>query len=334
MKVNRKQLIGELSSVSSGLANKEVIEQTTSFVFRDGLVFTFNDEIAVSCPTDLDIDGAVPAKDFLNLLSKLGTEDVDITNAEGEVRIKGSKAKAGIRLESKIKLPIDDIQIPEDDEWTPLPKNFHNAIKACLSSVSKDQTKPVIMCIHFDGVVAESTDNFRATQYTMDSAPFGSHVLIPAASAKEVMNIPIIECGITKGWLHFRTKSDLLFSCRFFNDSFHDISHIIMRKGVDLEFPKNLGDILSKATSISDNRRITISLDTNLITVRAEGSVGWFEESAKMKYKDKAVVFEIHPDYLMDMLKQDVDILFTGKTIEFSTEESIHVVGVMLTTKK
>ena len=47
MKINRKDLIKVLKKVQPGLASQEIIEQSGAFVFTDGRVFTYNDEIAV-----------------------------------------------------------------------------------------------------------------------------------------------------------------------------------------------------------------------------------------------------------------------------------------------
>ena len=62
MKVNKEKLRQALEIVRPGLANKEVIEQATSFAFMDGRVVTYNDEISISHPVEgIEIEGAVKA---------------------------------------------------------------------------------------------------------------------------------------------------------------------------------------------------------------------------------------------------------------------------------
>ena len=53
MKINKQQFIEALELVKPGLAAKEIIEQSTSFVFRAGQVITYNDEVAVHAPVGL-----------------------------------------------------------------------------------------------------------------------------------------------------------------------------------------------------------------------------------------------------------------------------------------
>ena len=46
--VNRKELVELLSQVSPGVGAKETTLQETCFVFSNGYVYTYNDEICVS----------------------------------------------------------------------------------------------------------------------------------------------------------------------------------------------------------------------------------------------------------------------------------------------
>ena len=48
MKINRLILQKALETVKPGLANKEMIEQATSFAFMKDKVVTYNDEISIS----------------------------------------------------------------------------------------------------------------------------------------------------------------------------------------------------------------------------------------------------------------------------------------------
>ena len=50
MKTNKTKLQTALEIVKPGLANKEIIEQSTSFAFLKGKVVTYNDEVSISHP--------------------------------------------------------------------------------------------------------------------------------------------------------------------------------------------------------------------------------------------------------------------------------------------
>ena len=61
MKINREELLNQLESVLPGLSTREIIEQSSCFVFMNKEVITYNDEISCSHKSRLDIEGAIVA---------------------------------------------------------------------------------------------------------------------------------------------------------------------------------------------------------------------------------------------------------------------------------
>ena len=80
MKITKDELINTLKAVRPGLAAKEIIEQSTNFIFKDNTVATYNDEIMITHPTDLDLEGAVQASHFFTLLNKVKDEEIDLSH--------------------------------------------------------------------------------------------------------------------------------------------------------------------------------------------------------------------------------------------------------------
>jgi len=101
MKIKREVLLKQLEVVSPGLASKEIIEQSSHFVFQDGKVITFDDEISCTGNLSLEVTGAIQGKPLLELLRKLQESEIDITHKDGELIIKGKGRRAGIRMESE-----------------------------------------------------------------------------------------------------------------------------------------------------------------------------------------------------------------------------------------
>ncbi len=107
--MNREDILEALEIVKPGLASKEHIEQSTCFAFKDGKVLTFNDEISVSHPVEglNGLEGAIKADEFYQVLCKMKTNDVEIEANGSEFRLKAGKAKAGLTLQEKIKMPLE-----------------------------------------------------------------------------------------------------------------------------------------------------------------------------------------------------------------------------------
>ena len=73
--MNREELTKALTSVKAGLADKDIVEHSTSFVFTKGVVITYNDEVSVRYPLDLGVEGAVAASPVLAFLGRVRVED-------------------------------------------------------------------------------------------------------------------------------------------------------------------------------------------------------------------------------------------------------------------
>ena len=171
MGINIKEFLKVLSAVKPALANKEILEQSTNFIFLDENVITYNDEIMISHPFESDFAGAVHAENLYSLLSKIKEEGVEVEQVENELLFSGikTKFKSGIVCETEIKLPISEIKIP--DRMRKIPDGFLEAIKFTSVSVSQDASRPELTCIHFTSEYIESCDNFRLTRYQLKGFP-------------------------------------------------------------------------------------------------------------------------------------------------------------------
>ena len=337
MNINTKSLLSILQLIQPGIAQKEVVQQSNCFVFTKGRVFTYNDEIAMSHPLISVIDGAVLADELLGLLSKTKQEELDISQTDAGLSIKGGKFKANIKIASEIVLPIDEISQPEI--FFPLPENFTQALKFCLFSCSRDMTKPALTCVHAIEDRLEASDNFRITvRYFDDYHYFEFPLLIPADAAKALVKFDVVQYASNNGWLHFKTTDETVFSCRTYeNITFPDVSQFIEMKGELITLPNDLTDVLSRAgvfssTKFNTDERVTIILETGKLIVKAKGDAGWYEEFCRIKYKGPQKKFEVHPEflsYIFELCKVmevgDGKLRFDGSDSDF-----VHVVSLLM----
>ena len=71
MKATREKLLKEVEAVLPGISQKELIEQSSCIIFKDGKIYTYNDEISCRYYTHLKINGAVSAMPLINILRKM-----------------------------------------------------------------------------------------------------------------------------------------------------------------------------------------------------------------------------------------------------------------------
>ncbi len=306
MKINRQSLLQTLKAIKPGLATKEMLEQSTSFVFQNGRAYTYNDEVAISHPVNKGLSGAVLAKELYGLLDKYKDEELDITLTDTEMQIKGKRSSAGIALQAEISLPLDELG--KIGKWKPLPKTFGEAINFCRFSASKDMIDPTLTCLNISGKFVESCNRFQITRYDMGTELDSKEsLLLPASAASILAGYDPKEYTLTKGWAHFQNADKTVFSCRVGEGEFPDIGKFIKPKGHEFEFPKGLTEVLDKAGVFSvDNElndpSIRIDLSKGKLAVESSNGVGWFKERVRAVYDGPDVCFEANPEFLMKML--------------------------------
>ena len=330
--MKRSELLTILNKVKPGLANKELVEQSTDFVFKNKKVYTYNDEIAVSYPIDLNFEGAVPAMELYQMINKIKDEDIEINISENEIVFKGKKFQAGIRLESDIVLPLDDIQAPTI--WKSVPKKLVEIISFCSFSVGKDMSRPALTCIHLTNSYIESCDNFRFTRYVLKSN--FDNILLPNKAASKLTKYVFTAYGRTDGFIHFKNDEDLIFSCRIFEDEYPDVAQILNKsdEGEKIRFLPSTTEILERVETMAEqdltgDRKVSVEILNGKIKIRGENNIGWFEETNKVRCKTN-LVFDINPKFLTEILTHTTNAKISNdKTkLRFDDEKFIHVMAI------
>lgn len=335
--VDREKLISSLLCVRPGLANKEHVEHSTSFVFKSSRVWTYNDMIAVSCPIDLkDVEGGVLAEQFYNLLTKVNDKEVDLSIVEDNLCIKGSKFNSKFAIkQGEVKLPMLEID-QDSSSWILLPKEFTNTLKFCLFSVSTDLTRLAMTCLHLSGGMVESCDNFRLTRSLVQGGVvFPTNVLLPASSAKELIKYSPTAVLIQDGWAHFKLDNGAVFSCRTYEGEFPDTKFILeMEEGEPMIFPTNMGDILERAESLAEvdltgEQTAVIEIQNGEMKVVSKCPVGEFEEKSRVRVQGH-YKFECNIQFLQEILKhlRTAEVAKDGSKLKFIGDSFTHVLSL------
>lgn len=322
--MERLKLIEALSKIRSGLAQKEVIEQSTSFIFTKTNISTYNDEISITYPFKTKINGVIRAEMFFSYLNKNKDESIELNIEENELCVIGEKSKAGFKLEKEISLPLPEI---ETEGWKKLPEGFIDAIKLCLFTISKDLSRPILTCVHINSKQIESSDNMRVTKTELKSNI--KNMLIPNKAAVELVKYPIIEYLQKDNWLRFKTKEDLVFSCRTYPDNFPDTSKVWECKGEKIKLSLNMKEVIERAAIFTKqesklDEEIELIMDENKMQIKAIGDHGWFKEEIRVKRtsKDEKHI-KVNPGFLIEAIERlrdctigDVSALFEGENIQ------------------
>jgi len=328
MKVNRTEVLKALQVVKPGLANLEIIEQSSSFAFLGNRVVTYNDVISVSHPiTGLKLKGAIRADELYGFLKHAKSEEVLLKFTENEILFKSGRSKAGIRLQQKITLPLAEIEAEKD--WVDLPEEFVDNLMFVKDSCSSDMGRRMLTCVHCTENLMESSDGFAIMRLYDAKWPF-ENTLIPAEVIPEIKKINPIQMALSESWLHFKNADGTELSCRVLEDAYPSTTEHFEMEGASVVFPEKMNEVLERASvfakkehEMEEELEILLNGDDTLL-VHGQNSYGWFKEKTSVEYEGDPVRFSIHPDLLRNILDRSntcnlgtEKIMFNGEGWEY-----------------
>ena len=340
--ISKKKLQTALEIVKPGLANKDIIEQSTSFAFLNGCVITYNDEISISHPVEgLNLTGAVKADKLYQLLAKLKSDEITLVigkneiGEENEIILTCGKSKAGLTLQAEIKLPLDE-ELSHDEKWKKIPDTFIKLLSFAKESSSRDMSQPKLTCVNItkEGRI-EASDNFRIVRCELGCKMPTKTFLLPSSSASTVIKINPVEVAEGRGWVHFRNDLKTVISCRILEEKYADISpHLIMEKdSLPIIFPVAISEILDRASIFAKrdhvlDESVTITLMDKVLKIRGDSETGWFEEEVPFRYKGDPLTFYITPYLLKGILSETLNGILSEDKLKFEGENWVYVTAL------
>lgn len=346
--VNVKDLTTVLNRVTPGLGIKENDIQANCFLFLNGRVFTYNDEVSVSSqlPKGMkDIECVVQAKEFLQLLSKMKEEEVDISISKGDLKISSRRTKASFLTESEIKMPVADVVVPTD--FRELPSDFLYAVKCCLPIVGRDMSKPLSTCLYMKWNRMEVADSSKAGRYVFKSEPFKESIYLPGTSAKAVTHFDVSSFSVDDGWIHFRCKDgETVVSARtYYGDTEPaDLDFLLNQSGDHVDLPKDLAGALERTGVFSNAKTgtegiiedvyVELTIHNDWCVIRCQSPIGTYEEKVRVLYEGPELIFSTSPELLLDALEANRTCEVCQKFVKIYDDKFTHLVAVSRPTEK
>lgn len=311
IQISKQHLLKALETVKPGLANKEIIEQSTSFAFLDGKVITYNDEISITHPVEglKNLSCAVNADELYRFLSKVKGDDLILSTNTNEITLTSGRSKIGLILQQEIKLPIESIG--GIGKWKDLPSDFLEAIAFTKMGCSGDYSIKggILTCVHVNSKgILESSDDLRIIRWKLEQEMPVKTFLIPADSVENVVRIKPTKIAEGKGWIHFQSEEGSVISCRVLEkDSYVDISPYLDTEGILITFPKTTLDALDRAMVFSKreyllDEEVEITIENRILRIESKSNKGWFREEINIRYNEEPISFLILPHLLRDIL--------------------------------
>ncbi len=338
MEINLLELQKALEQVKLGLANKEQLEQTTSFAFMNGKVYTYNGEMGISHPIEnLPFTGAVEARAFYKFLEKIMVSKssappiITVEVSDQEIVFSRGRIKAGLALQNTVTLPLYEAK---DNEWTELPENFIKFLGFAMSACSDNAATAIYTFVHVNQTGRiEGTDGFRIIQCQLaDDFPVKSF-LLPVKTAEVLVKMNPTYVASGQGRVHFKTDDDTIISCRISNEPFLNISPLIPKEGVQIILPRTIDKVVDRAMVFAKREHvydetINIAIQNNRLSIQARCETGWFKEEVNIQYDGEEIAFDIAPYLLKGILEETRGCFISRDKLKFEGRNWLYIASL------
>lgn len=310
--VLRENLLQDLEDVQSGLSSKEIVQQSSCFVFEKKYVMTYNGEIFCKKKTSLDITGAVQAGPLLAILRKLDDKELNVLVAknegECELRMSGKRRDFGVSMEAQVLL-TELPQTPPENSWKKLNADFAEAIDLVHQCASRDETTQKFTAVHIHPKWIEACDNYQMARYKIKT-PVSRSILIRSASIRNIVGLGMEEFAEGKGFLHFRNSSGLVIACRLMEEyEYEDLSPMLKVTGEKSALPGGIEEVVERAEifsgELSDDNYLHVRLKKGGLSIEGVGVSGWYRERKKMAYDGRPMEFLVPPALLVELVRHN-----------------------------
>lgn len=332
MKVEKAEFLGKLQSVSSGLMPKGIIEQGNTFVFKDGNIYTYNDEVSCLVPSGLEpsILGAVMAGPLLALLGALEEEELDVEFEKTRMLVTGKNRRANYKLQQSILLPLSNVDKPK--EWKKLPEGFSEGLALVQECAGTNRKEFGLMCIHITDKWMEACDRFQMARY-LCKLPVEEGLLVPKNSIKGIVQLGMTSFSVTDSWVHFRNPTKLQIACRKYADDYKDMSaYFNKEKGKQIVFPKGLVEASSRAEIFSkedaDDNKIQVEIRPDKIKIKGMGISGEYYEIKKLQYQGPNRMFRISPKILVTIVDRHTECTITDREVRADVDKFSYIAAL------
>jgi hypothetical protein len=309
----RASLLQALEAVRPALSTRDIIEQSSNFVFRGGRVWAYNGELCCRAPTGLpkELTGAVASGPLLKYLAKMPDEEIGVRAAGGKLELlgRGGRRWAKILFDAEVLLPLDSVEKPGG--WRALPEDFSEALGVVYESAGTDANRFHLTCVHFHPEYLEATDDDQLTRYRLalgHTEPY----LVRRETVRAVVPMGVTSVSETQQWVHFRNPARLVVSCqRHVAEAagYPDLGPHLRYKGTKTEIPRKLADDAELAELFSSENedrqnRLHVTVRDGRMTVRAVGVTGEAGARMKIRYGGPPLSFAVGPRTLAEIAKR------------------------------
>ena len=327
MKAKRIELLGKVEGIGFVTAKVGLSPQCHCIALKDGRAHAFNDRMMASADVGIDVEGAVDADTLLRVLRSFQGEEVDVTAADGKLRLAEEDSRASIPLE-EIVMPIGEV--PRPKSWQAMPDGLAHAMAFASFSAARGSAHGAFCFVSVSRGMVVSAMEERATACKVpgNEAAF-------LISAEDAPHVPkdSTKMALSPGWVHFKNGAGTVTSSRIPGDvSFPDTSGLFRstKTALPFEVPVGLVTALGQVETMlpgdDSEKRVSLSCAKGFLMMSAESP----SISFKRRFKSSNRNFDIagNPCFLKETLTRAESVVIVENKLLIMGDTFRHVVAL------
>lgn len=334
---DRKQLISILQKVKPALSSKNVVEEFSSFIFTGENLITNNDRICICYPLKTDFKCSVPANEFYGILSSIKEDGISIEQKENKLVFIAKNTSAELitkELSDTVNEFIQAIGLNDfsKDKFKPLPKDFIEAVTACMFTASKDDPQAFLTCINVDNKEVISSDFYRISMFVLDES-MKDKFLIPATSIQELIKLEVSGYFRSDNWIYFLCNDEIVFCSRILSDEFPDVKQEFEFESEVITLPDDFINMVNNASVLAEgdfeiDKKIEVKIKDGKISCKGQNELGWIESKIDIQGRKEDISFSINPVFLLQILSKTKNMKVGEGRVMFEADNFKHLISL------
>lgn len=311
MKVKTKELLNALDNCFPIINHNNELQELNSFIFYRNFIISYNEKVCILFPFNFDIQGAVRAKEFYKILSKIEQEDLDIIEEQSKYILKTKNIKIEFdKLSISISNFLDSL-IDMNKNWNSLDKEFKKGINNVLLSNFID----ILEGVFIEKNIFYSTNRKIIKRYEVEQSIFEDSVWLNQSFCNLIKDFDFNSYFLQNEWMFCKDDSGFIVCSKLLDKSKYPIEvlkKIILNYDLEKLIWFNLPDGLIKAldrVSVfyekdNNNMNVILNFNKNGIIVKGEQSfANYYEEIVWDSKIDKDINVLVEPMIFKNHLK-------------------------------
>lgn len=309
MKIKSGQLIDALDVVKD-VSKTNLRNEINLVMFAFGQVIAENGTCYISTTFDHSLAECILPYDKLYTLVSAFSPSSNLNFKEGEqtvhLEFKKDEKKSKTKLALHLDKPFNYIDPPEDG-WKSLPVDFVNGLKKCKVSLPTESLNPVLTCFGIKDDRIITSDDFRASQYTMNTG-FGEEFVLSGEIGQLIINNKFSEYILEDNTISLKSN-DVFAKAALSLDEFPNLSKKLFNYEQSIEAVRqDLTDAIDRSTLFADglseiDYAVNLTIIDDSLTINATNDYGKNTEVVDIETKCDEKQLSINPVYLSQVLK-------------------------------